>query len=129
MGPRRFTSFSNVVAGALRSGTAMSHGINPSTRKPLWDIPVATAKDLDDAVTAGQDAFRKWSQTSWKERQSCLRKARTLLDQNAQAMAQLLSDECGKPPQFADLEVAHSLRCLDFHSRLNWGISNFLSIY
>ncbi|KAM0275046.1 hypothetical protein ACHAQH_007607 [Verticillium albo-atrum] len=111
-----FSTFRNVVAGATRSAKTVSHGIDPSTRKPLWDIPVASAKDLDDAVAAAQAAFPKWSQTPWKQRQACLRQARALLEDNRSAMAKLISSEGGKPPQFADLEVAHALRYIDYYA-------------
>ncbi|KAH7374606.1 aldehyde dehydrogenase [Plectosphaerella cucumerina] len=111
-----FTSFSNIVAGALRSGDSAGHGVDPSTRKPLWDIPNASAKDLDDAVAAAKSAFPKWSRTHWKQRQALLRQAAELLREHGQGMAKLISAEGGKPPQFADLEVQHALRCLEFYA-------------
>ncbi|KAF3358303.1 hypothetical protein VdG1_02789 [Verticillium dahliae VDG1] len=111
-----FSTYRNIIAGAPRTGKTVSHGIDPSTRKPLWDIPVASAQDLDDAVTSAQAAFPKWSQTSWKQRQACLRQARALLQENRESMAKLISSEGGKPPQFADLEVAHGLRYIDYYA-------------
>ncbi|KAM0331286.1 hypothetical protein ACHAQA_002956 [Verticillium albo-atrum] len=116
MSNAEFLTFRNVVAGALRPGETVSHGIDPSTRKPLWDIPVATAKDLDDAVAAGRAAFPGWSQTPWKQRQAYIRQARAVLHANGPAMAKLISAEGGKPPQFAELEVEHALRSLDFYA-------------
>lgn len=114
-----FSTYRNIIAGAPRTGKTVSHGIDPSTRKPLWDIPVASAQDLDDAVTSAQAAFPKWSQTSWKQRQACLRQARALLQENRESMAKLISSEGGKPPQFADLEVAHGLRYIDYYGKVH----------
>lgn len=119
-----FTSFSNIVAGALRSGDSAGHGVDPSTRKPLWDIPNASAKDLDDAVAAAKSAFPKWSRTHWKQRQALLRQAAELLKEHGQGMAKLISAEGGKPPQFADLEVQHALRCLEFYGKFSKSTQN-----
>lgn len=110
-----FASFSNVVAGGLRSGTTSGHGVDPSTRKPLWDIPIASADDLEDAVKAARAAFPSWSRMRWRKRQALLRQAAALLQKNREAMGKLISSEGGKPPQFADLEVQHAQRCLEYY--------------
>ncbi|KAM5343922.1 hypothetical protein ACJ41O_012459 [Fusarium nematophilum] len=115
MGKIGFSSFGNVVAGKLRLGGRLGHGINPSSRKPLWDIPIASSQHLDEAVSAAKAAFPKWSQTSWAERQVRLGQARALLQQHRADMARLISLEGGKPPQFADLEVEHALDFFDFY--------------
>ncbi|KAI8666854.1 Aldedh domain-containing protein [Fusarium keratoplasticum] len=113
-----FHAFSNVIAGALRSSAHLGHGINPSTREPLWNVPIATAQDLEDAVSAAQEASTKWSSTPWEKRQDCLGRAKVLLEQHRASIAQLLSLEGGKPPQFGDLEVQHALDFFNFYSTL-----------
>jgi acyl-CoA reductase-like NAD-dependent aldehyde dehydrogenase len=110
-----FHAFSNVIAGALRSSAHLGHGINPSTREPLWNVPIATAQDLEDAVSAAQEASTKWSSTPWEKRQDCLGRAKVLLEQHRTSIAQLLSLEGGKPPQFGDLEVQHALDFFNFY--------------
>ncbi|CAG9942650.1 unnamed protein product [Clonostachys rosea f. rosea IK726] len=111
-----FSTFRNVIAGSLRSSPTMGHSIDPSTRKPLWDVPIATVSDLNDAVTAAQAAFLEWSRLSWKDRQAHLRQIQSLLIQHRPSMARLVSSEGGKPPQFGDLEVQHALDFLEFYS-------------
>ncbi|KAI9159174.1 putative aldehyde dehydrogenase FUS7 [Paramyrothecium foliicola] len=114
-----FWTFRNVVAGELRASERAGHGINPSNREPLWAVPIASAMDLDDAVSAAREAFPKWSKIPWTERQDCLRQARTLLQQHRPAMAQLLLTECGKPQLSADLEVQHAIDAFDFYVNLD----------
>ncbi|KAF2459483.1 aldehyde dehydrogenase domain-containing protein [Lineolata rhizophorae] len=113
-----FFRFHNVINGVCREGTQTYQGVNPSTRKPLWDIPVAAAADLDDAVSAAQAAFPGWAKTGWAGRQSRLAEARKILHENRELMAGLIVEECGKPIQFASLEVQHSLDFLDFYGKV-----------
>ncbi|RSL90683.1 hypothetical protein CEP52_014521 [Fusarium oligoseptatum] len=96
-----FHTFSNVIAGALRSSAHLGHGINPSTREPLWDVPIATAQDLEDAVSAAQEASAKWSSTP--------------IDRALLSYCLLKAE---KPPQFGDLEVEHALDFFKFYATL-----------
>lgn len=92
-----FFTFNNIVAGECRSSKRTDRTINPSDRKPLWEVPVASTQDLDDAVASAQSAFVKWSKTKWSDRQSYLARARDVLFQNRDQMAQLIVQEGGKP--------------------------------
>lgn len=127
-----FFTFNNVIAGKCRSSERTDRTINPSDKKPLWEVPVASTRDLDDAVASAQKAFVKWSRTKWSDRQGYLARARDVLFQNRDQMAQLIVQEGGKPvrclnllvkisadniqPQFAALEIEHALNFLDFYS-------------
>lgn len=94
-----FTSFSNVINGKLvpASDGATRHGINPATKKPNPPVPVATKKDLDDAVAAGRAAYKKWAKTSVQERREALLKFAEALTSHQEEFAQLLTQEQGKP--------------------------------
>ncbi|KAM6511155.1 hypothetical protein FALCPG4_016157 [Fusarium falciforme] len=114
MSSNRFFTFKNTIGGALRGSKRLGHGINPSTRKPLWDVPIASSQDLESAVSSARVAFADWSKTPWADRQACLTQASKLLAEHKNDMSRLLSLECGKPPQFAELEVIHAINFLDF---------------
>ena len=73
------------------------NGINPSDKTKLWDVSIATEHDLDDAVRSGQEAFKKWSKTTWKDRQDILLQMVKELLSHRDEMAQLILKECGKP--------------------------------
>ena len=63
-----FDTFSNIVNGESRSSKTKYHGIDPTTKQPNWDVPVATLKDVDDAVAAANKAYAEWKTTSWEYR-------------------------------------------------------------
>ena len=63
----------------------------------MWDVPVASAQDLNDAVEAAQAAFKAWSQKPWQERQNVLAQIREKLLRHSEEMSRLILLECGKP--------------------------------
>lgn len=90
-------TFSNLINGELRPGASVTQGINPSDRKPLWDVPLASRQDLEDAVAAAKDAFPAWKKTAWAERSRIVSAIRDVLLENSEQMATLLTKEAGKP--------------------------------
>ncbi|KAN0098912.1 aldehyde dehydrogenase [Hyaloscypha variabilis] len=67
-----FTTFANVINGNLVTTAKTRHGINPATKTLLPEVPIATAHDLDEAVSAARVAFRKWSKTPLSELRAAL---------------------------------------------------------
>ena len=128
MSSNKFFAFRNTVGGALRGSKRLGHGINPSNRKPLWDVPIASPQDLEGAVSAARVAFADWSKTPWAQRQACLANASKLLTERKDDMSRLLSLECGKPPQFAELEVVHAINFLDFFGLLTFCTLRFVGV-
>ena len=57
-----------MIDGPLRDSKTLYQGINSSNKARLWEVPVATSEDLDDAVKAPQQSFRSWSKISWDSR-------------------------------------------------------------
>ncbi|OAL19266.1 hypothetical protein AYO22_09810 [Fonsecaea multimorphosa] len=90
-------SFFNTVNGESRSGSATYRGIDPATRKYLWDVPVATRQDLDDAVTAAQTAFKSWSVLPFDERKQFGIRFGNLYEENLRFFHELTAKECGRP--------------------------------
>lgn len=93
----QFDTFSNVINGKLVSTSKTRHGINPANKKANWEVPIARPEDVDEAVTAGKIAFRKWSKTSVEERRKALLEYADALDAYKEEFAQLLTTEQGKP--------------------------------
>jgi acyl-CoA reductase-like NAD-dependent aldehyde dehydrogenase len=92
-----FTQFNNIVNGEARTSTHLTSGVDPSTGSLLWEVPVASEEDLNDAVTAAQKAFQEWSWTSGKKRQGLLTELRETLLQHREEMVELVMKETGKP--------------------------------
>ncbi|RDL36030.1 ALDH-like protein [Venustampulla echinocandica] len=100
-----FTTFQNIIDGSLHGSTEIHQGINPSNGKPLWDVPIASADDLNVAVAAAQRAFKTWSKTKWEDRQEILGKIAAEFGKYQEQMGELLMLEGGKPIQFAKIEA------------------------
>ena len=92
-----FTSFSNIVNGKQRGANSQHQGVNPSTGEKLWDVPIATQSDVDDAVACAENAYISWSQTDMEHRRQLLRKWVDLYLSHKDDFVELMTKETGKP--------------------------------
>lgn len=92
-----FTSFSNIVDGKPRSSDKFHQGVNPVNGQKLWDVPIATQQDVDDAVASAEKAFESWSQVPIEKRKESLQKYCDLYSSYSEEMTDLLVQETGKP--------------------------------
>lgn len=100
-----FTSFSNIIDGQPRSSAKFHQGINPATGKPSWDVPIATEKDVDDAVKSANRAFISWSQEPIEKRRELLNKFADSVAQYQEQFTELIMAEVGKPRTPATMEA------------------------
>ena len=70
---------------------------DPATGELIGRAPVAERSDLDDAVARATAAQRSWGLLSHEERSAYLNQAADAIEANAEALAELLSREQGKP--------------------------------
>ena len=114
----------NTRAQVRRSPIYAQHCVNqpsfadPSTGEKLWDVPIATQQDVDDAVVSAQKAFEKWSLVPFEQRVEKLRKFKDLYMSHTDEMTELLKKETGKPHQFAEFEVKAVAMFIDHHLNL-----------
>ncbi|RWA05064.1 hypothetical protein EKO27_g10041 [Xylaria grammica] len=101
-------TFYNVIDGKQRSSEVKEQVIDPRTEESLWDVPVASAQDLDDAVDAANRAFKTWKHTTQTERQKFLQDIADCLRANKDVLAHVHMKETGKSLIMAstDVEVA-----------------------
>ncbi|OCK85579.1 aldehyde dehydrogenase [Lepidopterella palustris CBS 459.81] len=114
-----FGVFYNIVDGKKRTGIDVHHGVNPVTGDELWDCPIGTQQDVDDAVTAAKKAFPAWSATPLEKRKEMLRKFSDLFSAHSEEFTTLLCKESGKPRKFAGIEVAGVNDFIGWHCSLN----------
>lgn len=100
-----FDSFSNIVDGKPRNGDSSHQGINPVTGEKLWDVPIASQQDVDDAVKAGEKAFKSWSQVPFEKRREMVQRYGDLFASYSKELTELLIKETGKPRAVAQSEV------------------------
>ncbi|CAF9936441.1 hypothetical protein IMSHALPRED_010755 [Imshaugia aleurites] len=92
-----FDSFFNNVNGRSRDAPEHYHGVNPATREPLWNTPVATNEDVNDAVLAAENAFHSWSIVPFEKRAKLLEDFAELYASYEKGFTELLVRETGKP--------------------------------
>ncbi|KAL2432529.1 Aldehyde dehydrogenase LUC3 [Exophiala dermatitidis] len=110
-----FNGFYNTINGKLTSTKETRHSINPANGKPNAEVPVSTQKDVDDAVAAAKEAFKSWSKTPFEERKKAVLAFADALEKYENDFGKLLTQEQGKPLQFAVGEAktgVHWLRAL-----------------
>lgn len=92
-----FEKFYNIVNGEKRSSNEIHHGINPATGQELWDVPIGSTQDLNDAVAAAKKAFPAWKATPVEKRKELLGQLIGLFQQHEDDFVSLLCKESGKP--------------------------------
>ncbi len=78
---------------------------NPATGQVIGRVAHAGKADMDRALAAAQRGFDTWRKVPANERAALMRKAAALLRERADATAQLLTQEQGKPLAEARVEV------------------------
>ncbi len=88
--------FHQVIDGALVA-TAFADVIDPSTGTAFQRSPVASADELDRAVTAARRAQPAWTALDWDAREACLVQLANAIDGEIEWIAALHSMEQGMP--------------------------------
>ncbi|KAI1479273.1 betaine aldehyde dehydrogenase [Daldinia eschscholtzii] len=123
-GPISFGKFYNIINNSRVLGAKTYHGIDPSTGKDLWEVPIATEEDLSNAVAAANDAFKKWSALQQQERSRFMKDFADHLEKHKDALTELLSKESGKPIPFAESEVEMGINTMRVHS--DWSVPDIV---
>ncbi|HMT96797.1 MAG TPA: CoA-acylating methylmalonate-semialdehyde dehydrogenase [Ferruginibacter sp.] len=92
--------------------------VSPIDGSLLSTVPLSTAKDLNDAVQAAQEAFPEWSRRPIKERVQVFFKYKTLLERDLNALAALVQEENGKTLGEAVAEVEKCIELTEFATSL-----------
>ncbi|MGI8598140.1 MAG: CoA-acylating methylmalonate-semialdehyde dehydrogenase [Chitinophagaceae bacterium] len=88
--------------------------ISPLDGQELSKVPMSNSTDLNNAVSAANEAFSKWSKTPIKERVQVFFKYKYLLEQNLQELAQLVHEENGKTIGEAIAEIEKCIELSEF---------------
>lgn len=78
------------------SGEALSV-VDPSTGEEIVKVNEASGEQVDAAIAAAEEAFETYSRTTPAEHSSLLLKIADVLDENSQELAELESQDVGKP--------------------------------
>jgi len=97
----------NFVGGewvdAIEGGTM--EVLNPATGEVIAEVPSGTQADVDRAVEAAKKALPEWLETTPQERSEALLKLAAAIDDNTEELAELESQNVGKPLGYARDEM------------------------
>src|SRR5262249_6955834 len=91
-------TFPNYINGRTIDSAERTTDINPSNVNDIvGEFARGTTGELDQAIAAARDAFKKWSRTTPQERFDILDRAATEILARKEELGRLLSREQGKP--------------------------------
>jgi malonate-semialdehyde dehydrogenase (acetylating)/methylmalonate-semialdehyde dehydrogenase len=102
------------IGGRFVGGDRRGPVFNPATGGQQHEVVLASAEDVDAAVTAAQAAFVEWSQASLSKRTKILFNFRELVNSRVSDLAEIISDEHGKVLSDAAGEVQRGLEVIEF---------------
>jgi betaine-aldehyde dehydrogenase/aminobutyraldehyde dehydrogenase len=106
----------NLVGGEwvdAASGETMEV-LNPSTGEAIAEVPRCGAEDVERAVEAARKALPEWLEKTPKDRMELLLKLADVIDEHADELARLESQNVGKPMAIAADEMPFSADNLRF---------------
>lgn len=109
-------TLSHFIHGQAVAGTSQRFAdvFNPATGKVTSQVPLATVADVDTAVTAAQAAWPSWAATTPLRRARVMFNFKNLLEQHADELARLISQEHGKVLADAAAEFQRGLENVEF---------------
>ncbi|GAC20620.1 succinylglutamate-semialdehyde dehydrogenase [Paraglaciecola arctica] len=86
------------IAGNWLAGLGHDiQSIDPAKKNIIWQAKSANQQQVDSAVIAARSAFVAWSNLTFEERLTYVKKFAELLGENKQALALTIAQETGKP--------------------------------
>lgn len=98
-----------------KSGNTMNI-VDPATEEVFAQVPKADIEDVNNAVSAADEAFKSWSSLTSFQRGQYLRKASGLVYANALEIAKIMTREQGKPLKEALGEVQKGAEILRYYA-------------
>jgi len=113
------TNYQMLIGGKWESGAESMPVLNPASEQVLATVPAASAADADRALKAAAKAQRVWSRLTGVERGNILRRWAALVDQNKPHLAEILSQEEGKPLPEALGEIDFGRSWLSYYAEFD----------
>ncbi|MGY4098772.1 aldehyde dehydrogenase family protein [Nocardia sp. R16R-3T] len=111
-------NFSMTIDGEQVAGQATFAVINPATGQPFAEAPDCTAAQLDLAVAAAEKAYVSWRADEGARRDAMLRAA-DRLEEVAEDLGLILTQEQGRPLSQSPLEFTVSAYWLRYYATLD----------
>ncbi|KAG9125654.1 hypothetical protein FRC07_006742 [Ceratobasidium sp. 392] len=112
------TEYTHIINGKPATSAQKLDVINPGTQRKVAEVPIATKEQLDETVAAARAALPAWSATPVDERAEILNKIADVIEKNMEEYKQIIMQEQGRPPIFAQFEPDASIMWLRGVSKL-----------
>ena len=103
-----------IAGGGAGSSTRKGDVFDPNTGQVQAQVTLGVQADLDRAVSAARAAQPAWAATNPQRRARVLFKFKDLVEQNMQALAELLASEHGKVVADAKGDIQRGLEVVEF---------------
>jgi acyl-CoA reductase-like NAD-dependent aldehyde dehydrogenase len=90
--------------------------LNPATEEPIAELERAGVEETDAAVARAKAVFPAWREVSPHDRARLLRRLATLVEEHAEELARIESQNVGKPISGARAEVAMVAQVFHFYA-------------
>lgn len=99
----------NLIGGQKldASNDAIIEIINPATGELIDTVPNSTEEDVDKVVSVAKSTYKTWAEIPLYERGNILEKFAELVESQKDELANLLSNETGKPIKEARAEISN----------------------
>ncbi len=87
--------------------------INPATGKEIYNVPAGSKEDVDFAADKAQEAFVGWRNTPATQRIQYLFKMKKIIEDNADAIATICTDESGKTFAESKAEIVRAVENIE----------------
>lgn len=104
----------NFIDGKYVAAEAAENVVNPADETVIATAPLASTREVDDAVAAAKRAFEKWSVTTPQERSLAMLRIADSIEAKAEDFARLESENVGKPIEYAKEEIPQVVDCLRY---------------
>jgi succinate-semialdehyde dehydrogenase / glutarate-semialdehyde dehydrogenase len=102
------------IDGQWVAGAATIAITNPVDERVIGSVPKLGTKETRAAIEAADRAFKPWAKKTAKERAGILRKWFTLMMENQEDLAQILTAEQGKPLAESRGEIAYGASFIEW---------------
>lgn len=90
--------------------------LNPATGEVIAKVPNSGKKEINEAIEAADQAFKGWSKIVATERSQIIRKIATIMHENKEELARIMTLEMGKPLAESRGEVNYAASFLEWYA-------------
>jgi acyl-CoA reductase-like NAD-dependent aldehyde dehydrogenase len=90
--------------------------LNPATEQPIVELDEAGVEEADEAVARAKAAFPAWRDVTPPARAALLRRVAALVEENAEELARVESENVGKPISGARAEIGMVANVFHFYA-------------